>query len=202
MGNTTPGEEKKVYVLYYYIFNYKIAIFGGGCGGGWGTRKYSHPISVLYSWDLVRKRKSLIHSSLALQRIKQNSLIPRLRLEPWTVFRTKQIILFFFPPSDSDRDDTNSGSGSCKEDPDVCKYSLLKYMKSGIEWKRLWLYTRDVMVKMWTGFARSSDPTPANSGLPFTWTQHVSQTPLYLEITEHPGIPLSCSVWMLCNTII
>ena len=111
-----------------------------------------------------------------------------------TVFRTKQIILFFFPPSDSDRDDTNSGSGSCKEDPDVCKYSLLKYMKSGIEWKRLWLYTRDVMVKMWTGFARSSDPTPANSGLPFTWTQHVSQTPLYLEITEHPGIPLSCSV--------
>ena len=79
MGNTTPGEEKKVYVLYYYIFNYKIAIFGVGCGGGWGTRKYSHPISVLYSWDLVRKRKSLIHSSLALQRIKQNSLIPRLR---------------------------------------------------------------------------------------------------------------------------
>ena len=44
-----------------------------------------------------------------------------------------------------------------------------------------------MMVKMWTNFAKTSEPTPAGGELPFTWTKYMGQTPLYLEIAEHPG---------------
>jgi hypothetical protein len=40
---------------------------------------------------------------------------------------------------------------------------------------------------MWTDFAKTSDPTPARSGLPYAWTKYQEETPLYLEITLHPG---------------
>jgi hypothetical protein len=43
------------------------------------------------------------------------------------------------------------------------------------------------MVKMWTNFAKTSNPTPSGGDLSFTWTNNMAQTPLYLEITEHPG---------------
>jgi hypothetical protein len=47
--------------------------------------------------------------------------------------------------------------------------------------------SRDLMIKMWTNFAKQSNPTPSGGDLSFTWTNYMAQTPLYLEITEHPG---------------
>jgi hypothetical protein len=55
------------------------------------------------------------------------------------------------------------------------------------------------MVKMWSDFAKSSDPTPAGSGQPFTWTKYSSQTPLYLEITQHPGLQYSILYTVQCT---